>query len=58
MRSKNFFKFLTDRLGTRNRGLRFWKYSGEMGLRQAHEHDFYSFIAKFLACLMIFQSGM
>ena len=34
----------------------FWKCCGEMGLRQV-EQGFSSFLAKFLAYLMIFQSG-
>ena len=42
---------------TRNMGFEIWKsYGGEMALGQV-EQDFSSVFAKFLAYLMIFQSG-
>ena len=45
----------SDGSGTRNSGFRFWKWGGEMGLRQV-EQGFSSFFAKFLVYLMISQS--
>ena len=46
----------SDRVIPENLGFEFWRFCGEMGLRQV-EQGFSSLLAKFLAYLMIFQGG-